>query len=87
MALGASADDPLGGLDLDDPATLAELGDYIRAAAPALVVIDTVGMVTDRNLCRPEEARAFAGSRCDLNALRKLIGKGCPPSLALEIAL
>jgi hypothetical protein len=35
----------------------------------------------------PEEARAFADSRCDLNVLRNLIGKGCPPSLALEIVL
>ena len=52
----------MGGLDLDDGETLMELGDHIRAAAPALVIIDTVGMVTDRNLCRPEEARAFFAS-------------------------
>jgi AAA domain len=66
VALGTSPDDPLGGLDLDDEATLAELGECIRAAQPALVVIDTVGMVTDRNLCRPEEARAFFAPIMDL---------------------
>jgi hypothetical protein len=66
VALGSSADEPLGGLDLDDEATLAALGEYIRAADPALVVIDTVGMVTDRNLCRPEEARAFFAPIMDL---------------------
>ncbi len=59
VALGSSPDDPTGSLDLDDPETLAALSGRIQAAAPALVVIDTVGMVTDRNLCRPEEARAF----------------------------
>lgn len=59
VALGTTPDDPLGGLDLDDPEAIAALADHIRASAPALVVIDTIGMVTARNLCRPEEARAF----------------------------
>ena len=59
VALGSSPDDPTGSLDLDDPDTLAALRERIQAAAPALVVIDTVGMVTGKNLCRPEEARAF----------------------------
>jgi hypothetical protein len=59
VALGAPPDDPTGGLDLDDPLALEELAGRIRAAAPALVIIDTVGMTTGRNLCRPEEARAF----------------------------
>ncbi len=66
VALGTSPEDPMGGLDLDDGATLLELGDHIRAAQPALVIIDTVGMVTERNLCRPEEARAFFAPLMDL---------------------
>jgi hypothetical protein len=59
LALGAPAEDPTGGLDLDDPENLQELAQHIRATAPAIVVIDTVGMVTARNLCRTESARAF----------------------------
>jgi hypothetical protein len=35
----------------------------------------------------PEEAKAYAQSRCDLGLLRRLVAKGCSPSLALEIAL
>ena len=59
VALGSSPDDPTGSLDLDDPETREALAERIRAAAPALVVIDTVGVTTGRNLCRPEEAREF----------------------------
>lgn len=59
VALGASPEDPTGGLELDDPAALDALAGRVRAAAPALVVLDTVGMVTGRDLTRPEEARAF----------------------------
>jgi hypothetical protein len=59
VVLGSSPDDPFGSLDLDDPATLAALGDRIEAAGTPLVIIDTVGMVTSRNLSRPEEAREF----------------------------
>jgi hypothetical protein len=59
VALGSSPDDPTGGLDLDDPAALADLETRIVDSAVALVVIDTVGMVTSRNLSRPEEARDF----------------------------
>jgi hypothetical protein len=59
VVLGSSPDDPTGSLDLDDPATLADLETRIVDSAVALVVIDTVGMVTSRNLSRPEEARDF----------------------------
>jgi hypothetical protein len=59
VALGSSPDDPTGSLDLDDPDTLAALRERIQAASPALVVIDTVMMVTRRDLCRSDEARAF----------------------------
>ncbi len=33
----------------------------IRTEAPGLVIIDTVGMTTARNLCRPEDARDYFG--------------------------
>jgi hypothetical protein len=68
LALGTTADDPIGGLDLDEPGNIENLGRRIRAAEPALVVIDTVGMVTARNLCRPEEARAFYAPLIELAA-------------------
>jgi hypothetical protein len=47
VAPGTSTDEPTGGLDLDDPATVTALADYIQAAKPGLVVIDTVGMSHD----------------------------------------
>jgi hypothetical protein len=59
VALGSAPDDPFGSLDLDDPDTLAALGDRIQAAEAALAVVDTVGMTTSRNLSRPDEAREF----------------------------
>jgi hypothetical protein len=59
VALGSSPDDPFGSLDLDDPDTLAALGERIKAASVPMAVIDTVGMVTSRNLSRPDEAREF----------------------------
>jgi len=68
VALGSSPEDPTGSLDLDDPDTLAALAERIKTAAPALVVIDTVGMTTGRNLCRPEDARSYFGPLMDLAA-------------------
>jgi hypothetical protein len=59
VVLGSSPEEPFGSLDLDDPGTLAEIETRIKAAAVPLVVVDTIGMVTARNLCRPEEAREF----------------------------
>ena len=41
------------------PRRLAAIGNRILAAGVSLVVIDTVGMTTGRNLSRPEEAREF----------------------------
>ena len=66
VTLGSSPEEPTGALDLDDPETLDALAGRIEAVRPALVVIDTVGMVTARNLCRPEEARAFFGPIMEL---------------------
>jgi AAA domain len=72
VVLGSSPNDPTGSLDLDDLSTLAALRDRIMAASVALVVIDTVGMTTGRNLCRPEEARDFFAPIIDLAGQTKV---------------
>lgn len=61
MLFNAPATDPTAGLDLDDPDELAALQRRIRSERPGLVIVDTVGMTTGRNLCRPEDARAYFG--------------------------
>lgn len=66
VVLGSSPEEPFGGLDLDDPVSLAELSGRIKASKASLVIIDTIGMVTNRNLCRPEEARAFSAPIIDI---------------------
>ena len=59
VLLGSSSNDPTGCLDLDDSATLADIERRIVAERPEIVFIDTLGMTTNRNLCRPEDARAY----------------------------
>jgi KaiC/GvpD/RAD55 family RecA-like ATPase len=66
VALGASRDDPMGGLDLDSAEGLAALAARVRSGRPAMVVIDTIGMTTSRNLAKPEEAREFYGPLLDM---------------------
>jgi hypothetical protein len=61
VLLNASEDSPTGGLELDDPAELGAMRERIGTEAPGLVIIDTVGMTTARNLCRPEDAREYFG--------------------------
>jgi hypothetical protein len=61
ILLNAVRSNPTGGLDLDDPAELEGLRERVLAEKPVLVVIDTVNMTTSRNLCRPEDARAYFG--------------------------
>ena len=61
ILLNTRVDNPTGGLDLDDEAVLAGLRERIEAEAPALVIVDTVGMTTGCNLGRPEEARKYFG--------------------------
>ena len=61
ILLNATSDNPTGGLDLDDEAELKALAERIATHKPGLVIIDTVGMTTCRNLCRPEEARGYFG--------------------------
>jgi hypothetical protein len=59
LLVNAPQSDPTGGLDLDDPTVLAALADRIQRERPGLVIVDTVGMTTAMNLCRPEDARAY----------------------------
>jgi hypothetical protein len=66
ILFNAPVADPTAGLDLDDPGELAALDGRIRAERPGLVIVDTVGMTTARNLCRPEDARAYFGPLMDL---------------------
>ncbi len=61
IQFNATPDNPTGGLDLDDPAERDALRERIRTEAPGLVIVDTVGMTTGRNLCRPEDARDYFG--------------------------
>jgi hypothetical protein len=69
LLLNAPQADPTIGLDLDDPDELAALRRRIQAKQPGLVIVDTVGMTTARNLCRPEDARAYFGPLMDLAQL------------------
>src|SRR5271157_6098772 len=66
VTLGSSPDEPFGSLNLDDPGTLALLGERILAAEVPLAIIDTIGMTTSRNLSRPDEAREFFAPLLDL---------------------
>jgi hypothetical protein len=66
LLFNAPVGDPTAGLDLDDPAELAALEARIRAESPGLVIVDTVGMTTGKNLCRVEDARAYFGPLMDL---------------------
>lgn len=66
MLFNAPPDDPTTGLDLDDPDALTALEGRIRGESPGLVIVDTVGMTTERNLCRPEDARSFFGPLMDM---------------------
>jgi hypothetical protein len=61
LLFNAPPDRPGDGLDLDEPEVLDALRQRIERQSPGLVVVDTVGMTTDRNLCRPEDARAYFG--------------------------
>jgi hypothetical protein len=66
VILNAPPDAPTAGLDLDDPREIVALCERIEAVRPVVVIVDTVLMVTGRNLCRPEEAREFFGPLMEL---------------------
>jgi hypothetical protein len=66
LLLNAPPEDPAGGLDLDDEAEMAALRDRVEAERPGLVIVDTVGMTTGLNLCRPEDARQYFAPLMDM---------------------
>lgn len=49
--------DPFGGTNLDSPNQLLDLERRIERIKPALVLVDTVGMVTEKATYKPEEAK------------------------------
>lgn len=59
IAINAWDTDPYGGVTLDAPEDLHDLELRVEEVKPALVVIDTVGNSTDRNLSKQEEAKAY----------------------------
>lgn len=62
VVIAAPPDNPFGCLDLDDPQNLVDLEARIKASGCPVVVVDTVGMTTGRNLCKPEDARDYFSS-------------------------
>jgi hypothetical protein len=75
VRINASKSDPYGGTTLDTQEELQALEARIRAVKPALVIVDTVGNATDKDLCRQEEAKQFfqplqlIARRCDVAIL------------------
>jgi hypothetical protein len=59
IRINAYKADPYGGVCLDAKQDLEDLEARIAILRPALVVIDTVGNATDKNLCKQEDAKAF----------------------------
>jgi hypothetical protein len=57
--LNASKKDPWGGVMLETLEDFHDLEGRIQAVRPKLVIVDTVGNATGKNLCRQEEARDF----------------------------
>jgi hypothetical protein len=57
--INAWKEEPYGGVMLDDPADVSALDRRIELVKPVMVVVDTVGNSTDRNLSRQEEAKAY----------------------------
>jgi hypothetical protein len=59
IRLNAFKADPYGGVCLDEKQDLKDLEARIAIVRPLLVVIDTVGNATDRNLSKQEDAKGF----------------------------
>ena len=89
VKINASPSDPYGGVTLEMPEDFAMLENRIKATRPALVIVDTVGNSTDKNMSRQEDAKAYyqplqliarrqgAGFCCltHLNAGGKVLGR------------
>lgn len=59
VLINRPAAEPIGDVDLDEDAAVAALARRIEEDRPGLVILDTVGQVTIRNLGRSEESRLF----------------------------
>jgi hypothetical protein len=59
IRINAFKDDPYGGVTLESEDDLRELEARIEVVKPALVIVDTVGNATEKNLSKQEEAKAF----------------------------
>jgi len=59
VKLNAPTADPYAGVTLDLMEDFAALEARVKATRPVLVVVDTVGNATDRNMSRQEDAKAF----------------------------
>lgn len=59
LSFNAWSDEPYGGVALETAEDLADLDARIGMVKPVLVVIDTVGNATQKNLSRQEDAAAF----------------------------
>jgi hypothetical protein len=59
IRINAARTDPYGGVTLETVDDYCELEARVKAVQPAIVVIDTVGNATDKNLSRQEDAKAF----------------------------
>lgn len=59
VRVNAHPSEPYGGVALETAQDYADLESRIDAVRPVLVVVDTVGNATDKNLSRQEDAKAF----------------------------
>ncbi len=59
IRINATRADPYGGVTLETPDDYRDLEARIKAVRPELVIIDTVGNATDKNLSKQEDAKAF----------------------------
>jgi hypothetical protein len=59
VRINAWKDNPYGGVTLETADDLNDLDARMRLLKPAMVIVDTVGNATDRNLGRQEDAKAF----------------------------
>lgn len=59
VRINAWREDPYGGVSLDEEQDLRDLERRVELVRPQMVVVDTVGNSTDRNLSRQEEAKAY----------------------------
>lgn len=66
IILAAPPTDPQSVLDLDNPRDLASLESLINTHKPALVIVDTLGNVTGKNLGKAEEARDIFAPLMDI---------------------